>query len=555
MAEQRSYDRVPNFSGGMDSYKYAADLPPNQSQLLQNFIVLDNGRAVTRPGADKLGGTQNNASAVQGMFFFNSFAVSPGVLVSAQGGHLYDWDGSAWHGPLAFNLNSAQSPFVAAQVNDLMLLSDGAQAMQYWDGTTFTAASSGPGDQHVDHAPSQVTILTSIAGMFVCAGTSMKMGNGGGVQTFPPDALIFSNFLPTVASPGTTPSGQWLNTQSFRVGNGDGDPIIAVAPLQSVGSSSLLPNYNLAVMKQNSVWIVSIYPNSGSISTWFTPGTFAATPVGNQIGGSINCVGKNAFAVVGDDLHIFTQNIGIISMERSEATEAQYSFTEPISVPIQTYIDRVNWAAASGIQGLRYKNLVLWYVPLDGSTVNNYTLVFNTFISQWTVFTGWMSGAAVVTRFNGQLALVMGNSDGTVNEWKDAQNQFGLDATYLDNGQSIQQVLNTRAMVFGSLDFQKKLRSVLIRFNQGNASVNLSAFLDLADSDDWQQGVSPGGVILPAILPFNMGIAGPAVCWRDLEGLNYANEFYLSMTVNTGWIDCRGIVAVAFLKPLRDPNA
>src|ERR1039458_10100987 len=96
MSTPRTYDRVPNFMGGMDAYRYAAELDKNQSQLLQNVMVLDNGRAVTRPGADQIDGTPftfghiTPNGIVQGIGFLDNLTYGQLMLV-AEGGKLYSW--------------------------------------------------------------------------------------------------------------------------------------------------------------------------------------------------------------------------------------------------------------------------------------------------------------------------------------------------------------------------------------------------------------------------------------------------------------------------------
>ena len=564
MSANRIYDRIPNFAGGQDSYKYAAELAPNQSQLLQNMVVLDNGRAVTRPGADQINSTPstfgniNPVGQVQGLAFLDNYTYGQNLLM-AQGGKLYNWNGSGWSNALAFTLTTTTNQIAAVQGVDKLLISDGAKAIQLWNGNAFTACSTGPADTTATNGPTGATSVAFIAGMFVCAGPAMVQGNGATVTTYPPDSLVFSGYLGGA-------QGTWSNAYQFRVGNGDGEAIVALAPIQSTATST--PIYNLAVLKENSVWILNIQPGAyATFAGMFT--AFSAAPQGDQVGTGIGCVGKNAWCVFQNDLLFMSQD-GVQSLQRMQAAAGQYQLTSPLSLPIQPYIDRINWNAASKIQAIKYRQLALFFVPLDGSATNNWVFVWNGRISQWTVFNGWSTQAAVITRFpqgvnfvaggnNGQtqggIQLVLGNADGSVNVWKDSSSLAYLDNTYLDNTIPIPWQVNTRAMIFGNLDFQKKLRACLIRFNQGHAAVNLSAYLDLADSDDWNQALNPGGAVLPVILPFVLATSKPTPCYRSLEGLPYANEFYLQIGSAGGWADIRGIVASAFDKPFRNPSA
>lgn len=566
MAGPRKYDRQKNFIGGMNSFQYAADLPETQSQLLQNFYILDNGRAVTRPGADQVDSNPTTfthispSGVVQGLAFLDSFTNGQFILMG-QGGKLYKWNGAAWSTSLAFTLTSTTSEFCAVQGIDKLLISDGVKAMQLWDGVNFTACSTGGSDTTATNGPTGATTVAFIAGMFVCAGPAMTQGTGSGVQTFLADSLVFSNYLGGA-------EGTWNNsTNSFRVGNGDGEPIVGLAVVQS--TAEVYPIYQLAVLKSNSVWLISIAP--GSFSNGFT-GMFAAfstSPQGDQVGTGIGCVGKNAFCLYQNDL-LFMSYQGVQSLQRMQAAAGQYQLSSPLSEPIQTYIDQINWAYASGIVAVKYNQWAIFWVPLGNSTVNNTALVWDGRIGQWFTWTGWTPSAAIVARFTSGttyrsaitfgstqagIQLIMGNSDGTVNVWKDSQTLLYLDDTYFDNGVPIAQSINTRSFIFGSLDFLKKGRSCNIRFNQGNATVNLYAYYDLAQDDNWQASVEPGGAVLPFVLPVVLASSKPVQVWRSLEGLPYFNELYINFQISSGWVDIRQVTVAAFQKMDRNPNA
>ena len=543
----------------MDSYRYPADLDKNQAQVVLNMQYMDSGRAVTRPGADQLDSIPstfsgiNPSGTVQGLAFLDNFTNGQ-FLLMGQGGKLYTWNGAQWSNPLAFVLTSSNSSFVAVQGIDQLLISDGVQGMRVWDGITFHPTSTGPNDNTATNGPSGVTIMAFIAGMFVCAGPAMVQGTGGGVQNYPADTLVFSNYVS--AAGGWSPEGGWSNTQSFRVGNGDGDPIVGLAVLQATQATS--PQYSLAVLKANSIWVVNIAPGSfpgtggGYFANMFAQ--FVATPQGDQAGLNVGLVGSKAFCLFQNDLLFMSQD-GVQSLQRMEAAAGQYQLTAPLSLPIQTYIDRINWQMAFNIQCVKYRQLAIWFVPLDSSTTNNYALVWNGRIGKWAVWTGWTPEAVCVTRFNNVINLVLGNSDGTVNVWKDAQDLTGLDNTYKDNGVPINWSITTRSFTFGSLDNLKKGKAVLLRFNQGNASINFQAFLDAADSDDWNQSITPGGAVLPVLLPFVLASAKPVQVYRDLEGLPYFNELWFTIGATSGWADIRGLVASAYMKPITDPAA
>ena len=558
MSGTRVYDRQPNFAGGMDAYRYAADLDVNQCQLLQNMQVLDNGRAITRPGADQVDSLPSTftlgENGNQGLSFLDNS--SGQFILMGKGSNLYKWNGSQWSAASGFTLSDSVSQFCSVQGMDKLLISDGVQNMQLWDGTRFTDL----GNQVSTNAPKGVTIMSYIAGMFVVSGNAMVQNN----VTYPSDTLFFSNYLDAT-------SGHWSVSKSFRVGNGDGEAIVALAPIQSTASN--YPVFQLGVLKENSVWVLSISPQGTTLQSWFNSAsgvTFTTAPQGDQVGIGVGCVGRNAWCSFQNDLLFMSQD-GVQSLQRMQAAAGQYQLTSPLSTPIQPYIDRINWSVASHIQAVKYRQLAIFFVPLDNSLVNNYALVWNGRIQKWFVWTGWNVSSAIVTRFTSGvqynvsgkvgttqdgIQLVMGDAiTGNVNVWKDNTIIIDEDNTYLDNGSNIPWTLETRAFTFGDFDAQKKMRAALVRFNRGNSIVKLEAYCDLADDDYWSQNITPNGSILPVLLPFVLASDNPVESYRKLEGLLYCNEFYLKISSEKGWADIRNVVLTAFLKPLRDPTA
>ena len=521
---QRTYDQVRSFGGGVDSYRPASELAPNQSQLMVNMIVRDNFACRTRPGADQIGaasfGNVVPRLPVQALVYFSNPA-HPNIIFMAQGSHLYTFDGSTWSNPLAFSLaNSNLQPAIAQGV-DKLLICDGVSQGQIWDGNVFVPAGDPANQLNMPRA----TILAWIAGRMVAVDPDF------------PDTLFLSNLL-------AFGPGQWNQAnQSFRVGNGDGDNIVAIAAMQ---------NFNLAILKQNSVWLLNLPPASTGQNA--IQG-YLLQQQGDLVGTGIGCVGKNAWCLYQNDLLFMSQD-GVQSLQRMQAAAGQYQLSPPLSLPIQNLIDRINWSAASVIKAIKYRHLAIFFIPLDNSATNNYAIVWNGTIGQWTGYwTGLNTAAACVTLFNQTAELVFGNLDGTVNKWKDAPSLIDDDDTYTDNGAAIPWQLKTRSLIFGNFDAQKRMRSALIRFNAGHADVSFNATQDLADADDWSAEVAPSGDTLPFILPFKLASQNPTEVYRSLEGLPYCNEVYYNIQSAAGFCEIRNMSACAYIKPASVPAA
>lgn len=516
MASQRIYDRITDFGGGVNAYEPADKIGLNASQLLQNFIVEDNFTAITRPGADSLNLVFDQTAPVapiQGLAWYNTASASQ--LMMAKSTNIYTWDGANWTLRNGFNLASGSVPFVASQGIDTVLISDGVSNLQIWNGVNFIDATGGGTGQD---APKGATILTWAGGRMFAAGFVNL-----------PDTIFCSNLL-------AFGQGQWnANTQSFRIGSGDGQAIQFIGAMQ---------NFNLGVLKDNSVWLLNVDP-SLPIANW------GAVPLGQKLSEGIGCVGRQAACVYKNDL-LFMSRQGVYSIQRMQAAVAQYQLSTPLSEPIQPLINRINWTAGSGIVAIKYQDLAIFFVPLDNSAFNNFALVWNGRLGQWTGFftgaSGWTPGAAATTLFNGNLRFIMGNHDGTVTQWKDFADS-NADATYLDNGLAITTKMQTRAMVFGSFDLQKKLKEVAVLISRGKTTVTFTAFLDFVAADTWSVDVVPSGPVLPVLLPFTLGNPTPFNAYRSLLGLPYCVQFYLQMTTTVGWVEFLQVNATGFMKP------
>jgi hypothetical protein len=518
MASQRVYDRIKDLGGGVDHYRPPSQIDLNQSQVMQNIIVKDNFLAITRPGADSLSLTFDQAApvaAIQGLCWYNTATTSQ--LLMAKNGSVWTWNGTTWTAQAGFSLAGPNNPFVCAQGVDTVLISDGVSHLQVWNGVSFTDTGGSSGTPNLN-PPIGATILVWHAGRMFASGFASS-----------PDTVACSNLL-------AYDSGNWNSVnQSFRIGDGDGEAVVFMASLQ---------NFNLGVLKDNSVWLVNCDP-SLNIANW------SAIPLGQKVSSGVGCVGRQAACVYENDL-LFMSYQGVHSLQRMQAAVAQYQLSAPLSLPIQPYIDRINWSKASGIVAIKYQHLAIFFVPLDNSLFNNYALVWNGRLGQWTGFftgaSGWTVGAAVTTLFSKQLRLVMGNHDGTVTQWKDYLDAT-LDSTYLDNNLAIVTELDTRSLTFGSHDLQKKLKEVAMLFQAGNATVTITAYFDTVQVDSWNQSIAPMGATLPAILPFLLASFSPTNVYRSLEGLVYAIEAYFVISSRSGWWSLSQVTATAFMKP------
>jgi hypothetical protein len=505
------------------------------------------GQPVTAKIYSKVPGT-----LVQGLTYYNSPGVAGTInpldgLVLAEGGKLYTWT-TTWSAALTpvTALHDAAVKVVMCQGLDKLLISDGVGIPQIFCGDPtygtggYTLGFISCGTAGNTNLPAGATILCWCGGRMFASGYETS-------ATMYPDTILGSNLLAYGA-------GQWnLTTQSFRIGDGDGQAVVSMLPFQE---------QIMAVLKDNSIWLLDCN-SAGTIPTSPTY-NWSASEQGDRIGNGIGCCGRDAACNYMNDILFMSNPTGVHSIQRMQAAAGQYQLTEPLSLPIQPYIDRINWSYAKNIVAIKYKHYAIFFVPIDNSIYNNYALVWNGHLynptsgtfGQWTgVFTGWTPTAVCVSRIGKLVQLVIGSQDGSVNYWKDSQAVLTSDATYLDNGVAIPWSVTTRALIFNNPDNPKQLDFWLFRFNAGNALVNFVATLDLADGDIWSTQIASGGAVLPVILPFVLGSVKPVKAYRSSLGWPFCDEAYYKISSPGGWAAIRSITAGAYAQPIRDPGS
>ncbi len=538
------FEQVIDFSGGEDDYRRSTLIAQNQCQKLVNVIVRDNYEAWTRPGADQFappacaGG--GSATGIKTLVYFDTpankflLAICNGVL-SACAGQNQSWQstftGSA---PPGYSGLTGVTGYTAANTNtqveieqgvDAVLISDGVNAMAILDGNlnlgTCTATSSDP--------PVGANILCWCAGRMFAAGFS---GIGG--TAVPHDTIAYSALL-------SFGNGQWnTTTQSFRVGAGDGDPIVALYPMQ---------DNTLAVLKANSVWLVNVNPENTSLPN--SDANWQASGLIESLGFGVGCVGKRALCGVGNDVFFMAYD-GVRSVQRMQAAAGQWQLSAPISQPVQQYIEQINQNAMSGIVAMCYKEFVFFAIPLGTSAVNNATLVYNTRLGSWLgCWQNWTPSAWAMSRFNSIPQLLFGDSNGYVNYWKDTASTTDP-ATYTDNGQNIATTIWTRSFQFLQAVNDKFPYNCTLRFTAGNTVVSVAAVMDLAQALAWQAQMQPQGDILGQHIlgPFQLASVVPVKVEKSLRSCPAFNEMYLSISTSNGYMQLRNITVAAFLKAL-----
>jgi hypothetical protein len=522
--DQLAFERCESFSGGMDSFQRSTLLPPDTFQYGENIILPDNFEVRTRPGADQFV-AHTFTGKIQGVFYFSI----PGTaqLLFGNAGVMYTATSTgAYTAQAGFTLADSDVDFVAAQGVNKALVVDGTSAA-IWDGAAWTVFSAAAGSVATD-PPHTATCCVFCAGRMWAAGFP-----GTGPAGKEDDSVCFSAELDFT-------SGKWsLVDQSFRVGKGEGDPVLGLCTLPA----SVPEQEVLGVLKQNSVHIIRVDPT-------LTASEFQDSLNPESVAGGLGVVGKRAFAVVGNDLFYVAPDHNFYSLARMQSAAAQYAVSPPLSLPMQPYVDRINWDHASTIAVVRYKQLALFSVPLDTSTTPNTVFVWNNRLQKWVgLWTGWTVNSWAITRFNGVQRLVYGDKNGSVKKWKDYADQSD-DATYLDDGAAIASKLWTRAFLFGEPLNNKSAYALTGRASASNAVVTFTLNGDNEDLFSWTKDLRPVGPNLPIDLPFDLTSAQNTPMPKGLRDLPEFSECYLKLETTGGWFSIRNLSMASFINSL-----
>lgn len=364
------YDRCASLTGGQVSFTSPHLIGADQAAELKNIDIEQNGVARTRRGLRLVEVVPNVQSPwIQALTYYDVPGRERMAVIA--GGRLYEWSeqNNSWSGG-AEVLDSGfnRKPVDMVQGIDRLYIACG-ENVKSWDGSSL---------ETLINAPSGTLALWFTNRLFVAGITGVS------------DQLDASDFLDASA---------WNSSlQSIRVGAGEGDAIIGLAPwIQN----------RLLVLKRGSIWIVNAEPTQ-QMADWTI----------DLVHRRIGCIAKKTISQVGQDVW-FLSDTGVRSIAKTVGTDLN-AIGPALSYPVQDIIDRINQNAASRSTAIFWSNRYILSIPLDSSAYPNYVLVFNVNTGSWSGYwTGWNATALAIGAFNGVAKLFTGTNDGRFMEWLD----------------------------------------------------------------------------------------------------------------------------------------
>lgn len=175
-------------------------------------------------------------------------------------------------------------------------------------------------------------------------------------------------------------AANWAKTDNIRVGDGDGDPATTLISGQA-GFVIMLCG--------NSCWQINIA--DASVANWSSL----------RITKLAGCIGQRNAVAVSQDVY-FLSRYGIVNLGTLSET-ISISPASTLSAPIQPYIDRINWGNVGFGFATKWRDLILFALPLDSESLPTRLFPFHLGTRRWLapwVFAGSPSiFCAAISRF------------------------------------------------------------------------------------------------------------------------------------------------------------
>ncbi len=441
-------------NGDIGAYGTVSARPPAHligRNLSDDFYVDHKGIAYENAVGLRLVG-KDYISDTQKIWFYNG--ADPKILFFVEGKLFVAENLSAenWGEPVLENIRS-NAHISASQLASTAYFVDNDK-LRYYDGENFGEVSnfkivSGNGETLEDGVaiPPAECIETHVERLCL-AGITDAMHD--------PATIFFSDYLD-----GKT----WLTTESIQVGS-DGNAIIALKSWR---------NNTLLVFKSSSVWAVICDPLVDDSGNKVSPAYWTV----NKISDSYGAISRETVAQVGNDVWFLSKR-GVCSIQRAVAAEDNEMQALPISLPIQNYIDRINWNAAHNASAVYFKDRYFLSIPIDNSSYPNIVLIYNTITQKWQgVWEGTAMRATGFVRvnFNGVENLIWRTHDGTAYQFLDDDFNTAFDWCE-DYSEYYEQKTTTKGYVWDAPLNQKRALDIEVEFYNSTGLADLFISLD-----------------------------------------------------------------------------
>lgn len=363
-------------SGGVNTFSSPLDIEPTEVVDLTNGVASVPGIRSIRPGSSVIasGITHGPILAMSeftpGDFNTELLAVSPGASYPLAG-HLkvWKWPGSGnWS--LVGTLTGFTSPTLPVDI------------VPGLDVGVSASVNGAPGGPAVVRFATQQPVLNQYyyggGGISTCTGTNSMPTTG----MFPMGLAVGRMFgagrhgnsrgkayFSDVAS--FCVSG-WSSSQAFSMGGSTKQEIVAIKSFRG-GDVMFFMQDRIEVLHLDGDPINGLSGSSISAGLWSR----------ETIDSTIGCGSRRTVQTVGEDLIFIDQNANVRSIARTITDNSQGTKSQPLSAPIQSWIDRVNIAALGTAEAASYDRYYVISLPIDSATTPSHTFVADIINRAW----------------------------------------------------------------------------------------------------------------------------------------------------------------------------
>lgn len=161
-----------------------------------------------------------------------------------------------------------------------------------------------------------------------------------------------------------------LAPETFDVATGSVtlDPITT----DQITGISQWQDQNIALFRNGSTYVVMTGPGL-DVPNWSV----------NRISATVGCRCHGTIVQTETDVFFLSETgRGVYALSQAPASSQQGVWV-PISVNMQSYIDRINWNACDNARATYWNDLYILAVPLDGANYNNYMLIYSIALNSW----------------------------------------------------------------------------------------------------------------------------------------------------------------------------
>lgn len=347
---------------------------------------------------------------------------------------------------------------------------------------------------------------------------------------YDPATVFFSDYLD---------GKRWFATESIQVGS-DGDAIIALKSWR---------NNTLLVFKAGSVWAIICDPLVDDNGNKLSPAYWTV----NKISDSYGVVARETIAQVGNDVWFLSKR-GVCSVQRAVAADENEMQALPISIPVQNYIDRINWEYAYTSGAVYFKDRYFLSIPIDNSTRPNAVLVYNTVMKKWQgVWEGTAMRATGYARVieAGVENLIWRTHDGTVYRLIDDDTDTAYDTCEGLRKEYYEHTTTTKAYVWDAPQNQKRAIDIELEFYDSKGRADLFVRLDGEENICVAQNMAISTTKrLPLQLPFKLCDTNTSKFHFDLRSLPRFREMQATIRARYGRAKVRNVQANAIVMPV-----